>query len=515
MSKPLLELVPDPRPLPWEDMPPNKHTGLPMTPRRWQAAALPKVGEALRNGERPVVVACTGSGKAVLLTEVVRLFEWSCEPDDVIIVSAPTTALVRQLVEDLGSRCQSVGVYYGAAKRLDATVIVVCNASAVRLAAALAMRGRRVRLWLADEAHKTETQGMRDAIEATTPRFLVGLTATPFRSTGCTHLQLFSTVAERYLMQEAIAEGVLVPYRPFWAMESDGEDRDEVCLRLIERHTEGPGVVGADTIADAERYAEYLTARGVPAAAIHSELSDTEKGRLIEALRVGELRCLVHVSMLIEGVDFPWLRWLCLRRAIGSMLALIQQLGRVLRSYPGKVDAVVLDPHSLLETFGIAIPENIGDAEEKAAEDLEDKPERENNGDSTPKAPPRIQAVAEATQWARRALLALMFSGAIPAVKIEGSRWRANAPTASQVQSLARMHKAWARYLPPEMQPAVAQMAKGYRAELTRGAVSDVLGILHAVAAQSPEGGWQARQRWRGPTWPDDLEVPTPPEWMR
>jgi hypothetical protein len=512
--KPALKLVQPPRPEPWEDMPPNKHTGLPMVPRRWQAEALPKIGAALRAGERPVVVACTGAGKAVLLTEMVRLIEWSCTADEVVVVSAPTVALVGQLSEDLGSRCRSVGVYYGKAKRIDATVIVVCNASALRLAAALAVAGRAVKFWLADEAHKTETKVMRDAIEATSPRLLAGMTATPFRSTGCTHLQLFSTVAERYLMADAIAEGVLVPYKPFWPKE-DSDDRDEACLRLILRHTSGPGVVGANTIVDAEAHAEWLTARGVPAEAIHSQLTEEERADRIEALRSGRLRCVVHVAMLIEGVDYPWLRWLCLRRAIGSMVALIQQLGRVLRSYPGKSEAIVLDPHQLLETFGLTLPENIGAAEEKAADELEDKPERDGPGEREGKEPTKIRAVAEATQWARRALLALMFSGAIPDAKIKGSRWRSEPPTAPQLRSLAKMHKAWARYLPPELQPAVAKMARGYREELTRGAVSDVLGILHAVAAQAPEGGWQARQRWRGPTWPEELELPKPPEWMR
>jgi len=492
-------------------MPPNKHTGLPMVPRRWQAEALPLIGDALRRGERPVVVACTGAGKAVLLAEVVRLMAWTCGPSEVVVVSAPTVALVRQLAEDLTARCGRVGLYYGGAKQLGARVVVVCNASAPRLVAELAAAGRTVRLWLADEAHKTETEGMRVAIDGAAPRHLLGFTATPFRSTGCTHLQLFSTVAYRYLMDRAISEGVLVPYDPINSIE--GGEIDAVCLDLIRSHGHGPGVVGATTITDAIAYAAYLTERGVPAAAIHSGTPDAERAALVEALRAGQLRCLVHVALLIEGVDFPWLAWLCLRRPIGSMLALIQQLGRVLRSYPDKRRAVVLDPHDLLGTFGLSAPENIGAAEEAIADELE-APPREDREGGPPKPPPEAVAVSEATQWARRAMLALVFAGALPDIEVRGSVWRSLEPSEKQAQSLARMHKAWGRYLPESLQAPVRALVRG-GLHVQRGAVSDVLSILFAVAHQAPAGGWEARRTWRGPTWPPEMQVPEAPAWMR
>lgn len=511
MSPLALRLAPPPRPLPWEDMPSNKHTGLPMAPRRWQAEALPRIGESLRRGERPVVVACTGAGKAVLLTEVVRLMAWTCGPSEVVVVSAPTVALVRQLVEDLTARCGPVGVYYGGAKRLEARIVVVCNASAPRLVADLAGAGRTVRLWLADEAHKTETDGMRVAIEGATPRFLVGFTATPFRSTGCTYLQLFSEVAYRYLMDQAIGEGVLVPYDPVNSI--DGGEIDAVCLDLIRSHGHGPGVVGATTIPDAVAYATYLTERGVPAEAIHSGTPDAERKALVEALRSGRLRCLVHVALLIEGVDFPWLAWLCLRRPIGSMLALIQQLGRVLRSYPNKTRAIVLDPHDLLGTFGLSAPENIGVAEEEIARQLEKTPS-EDREDGPPKPPPEAVAVSEATQWVRRAMLEMVFSGALPDIEVRGSAWRSLEPSDKQMNSLSRMHKAWARHLPDRLQAPVRALVRG-GLHVQRGAVSDVLSILHAVARQAPQGGWEARRTWRGPVWPSEMEIPEAPAWMR
>lgn len=51
-------------PPPWE--------GAPWTPRRWQAAAFPAVPAALNHKQRAIVSAVAGSGKSVLIAELVQ-----------------------------------------------------------------------------------------------------------------------------------------------------------------------------------------------------------------------------------------------------------------------------------------------------------------------------------------------------------------------------------------------------------------------------------------------------------
>lgn len=503
---------------PWENMPPNKHTGLAMTPRRWQAEALPTVRDALRAGKRPVVVASTGSGKAVLLTELARLLAGRNTPNEVIVISAPTVALVEQLRADLGARIgtSNVGAYYTSRKDTAQPVIVTCNPSAGALVTSLAINGRRVRAWIADECHRTQSDGVKDAIRGSEPRWLCGFTATPFRSVETESLELFDAIAYRYGLVDATKEGVLVPYTVRWPTSTmDGATIDDAVVAMIRAlpADAGAGVVGAMTIPDAKAFADRLTAEGIPAAPISSETPRAERALILGRLQRGELRALVHVALLIEGVDLPWLRWLCLRRPITSPVALIQQLGRVLRSYPGKTGAVVLDPHGLLEGSVVpGRPDAIGEALEAAAErEAQGKPRDPNAVPQTPIERYAV-AVAESTQWARSVLLQMHLSGAIEA-RASGAGWRSEDATPAQLTSLDRMAKAWSRYLPDDVAAGVAALrAASHVQGLPRGAVSDILSILHAVARQAPEGGWEARKGWTGPTWPAGLVFPAAPE---
>jgi hypothetical protein len=192
-------------------------------------------------------------------------------------------------------------------------------------------------------------------------------------------------------------------------------------------------------------------------------------------------------------------------------VALIQQLGRVLRSFPGKTTATILDPHGLLESSVVpGRPDAIGDLEAAAEEEAEGKPRAKGE----PQEPEErlAVAVAESTAWARTVLLEMTLAGAIEP-KVSGSGWRHFPATSAQLSSLDRMAKAWARYLPEDLRAGIAALrAANELHPLHRGAVSDLLSILHAVARQAPEGGWEARRDWPGPTWPAGMALTPAPE---
>jgi hypothetical protein len=72
--------------------------------------------------------------------------------------------------------------------------------------------------------------------------------------------------------------------------------------------------------------------------------------------------------MLQEGVDLPWLRWLCLRRPAASRVRFAQEVGRVLRAAPGKAEAVIFDPHDLFASHALSYEAVLsGMAEESTA----------------------------------------------------------------------------------------------------------------------------------------------------
>lgn len=474
----------------------NPWEGCARPPRRWQALALPLVREALARGDHGVVSAVTGAGKSILIAELCRL-ALARRPDLAVVVSTPTQALVRQLGATIGERVGSdrVGAYYGNAKKPSAAVVVGCNPSTVNLGGDLLGLGRKVGLMIVDECHGSEAETLRLSVPLIAPRWRVGFTATPFRSIPKESLSLWSSVVYRYTLDDALRDGVLVPFRQVDWKGEGSDDVDTVCLGMIRDHAVGPGIVSALHIEDAERYARFLEGSGIAAQAIHSKLSPSEQTKRIAALERGDLRCLVHVSLLAEGVDFPWLRWLCLRRPVQARVRFVQELGRVLRGAPGKTEALVFDPHGLLDLHGIAHPEALGEALEAQAEEGEKK---DPQGEAPERIMPPAVAIGEIMRWARGLVLAFQAAGYVPAQAVRGWAWRSQAPSDRQLSRLVRM--VWIlRYLPePHEEVAIAACARPD--QLRRGGVSDLITVLSAVADGRKRPGWR---------WPA-LEVPVP-----
>ena len=479
--------------------------GLPRPPRRWQAEALPVIRDSLARGQRGVVSACTGAGKSVLIAELCR---GAVERGRRVVVTTPTQALVRQLSATIGERIGAgrVGQFYGAAKQHGRDVVVTCNPS---LPALVATRGALPdTLAICDECHSTEAEILRQFLPVLAPRWQVGFTATPFRSVRHQTLSLWDRLIYRYTLGDALRDGVLVPFRSV-GWEGEETDTDTACATMIAAHLAThpgqPGIVSAVTVADATAYADALSARGVPAAAIHGAMPMREREELLGRLQGGALAALVHCSLLSEGVDLPWLRWLCLRRPVGARVRFIQELGRVLRVAPGKTEAHVLDPHDLLGLHGLQHAEALGEAMER-----ETGEGREGGGERERGELPRVVAVEAATRWARGLLLALQAAGIAGESQVASRGWRTKPTTPKQANALSRM--AWAvRHLPEEARgPARAIIERA--GNLQAGATSDLLGVLVAVASAAAPMR-QRRQHW---PWPAGIEVPELPDgWAR
>ena len=337
------------------------------TPWPWQAEAMVAVVDALRDGGSVVVQAVMGSGKSVLIAELVAAA--SLRPREVVVVTTSSQRLVGQLSETLQARGLAPGQYYARRKQATRRVIVACIDSAEQLAARLDDLGRRCVLWIADEAHRTECDTVHRAMELLAPERSVGVSATPYRSARSEELSLFRAVAYSYGPVPALRDGVILPWRVIpWT--GGQAPIDEAATEMIQRYglPAGPGVVSADSIQDAEGYAGVLRHADIRAEAIHSQQSSAAQHTLLDDLRAGRLQVLVHVAMLQEGIDLPWLRWICLRRAVSSRVRFAQEVGRVLRRAPGKEHGIVLDPHDLFGSLTMDYEAVLyGQAEETAA----------------------------------------------------------------------------------------------------------------------------------------------------
>lgn len=457
-------------------------------PRRWQAEALPIALDSLRRKENAIVCAIMGSGKSVLIAEV------CASGTGRVVVTVPTVALVEQLAETIGARCPGeVGQFYGQAKETGRRITIVCLASLRQYAAAtrdLVLPA----LWIADEAHKTEAATVLEAHKLLQPVRSLGFTATPFRSRKTQELSLWSKLVYEYGVKQAMQDGVIVPYRlQLW---TGGEVTvDEACIKMISTSS-GPGLVNARDVDDAEQFAAMLTRCGLEAATVHSKIAREEVQSRIAMLKAGKLACIVHVNMLTEGVDLPWLQWLCMRRSVKSPVRFCQEVGRVLRAYPGKTEAVLLDPNDLFDSLGLsyeavlqgqALPKGIADVE-RALDEFSD--ELDADGIGTPER----WAVCHAAwrRYLKMLLHACIATGKVEQ-KITSKHWRSREPSPRQLETAAKFLRGTKSdtSIPKPHRRHLTRIADNVD-RLTRGDVSDLFSILAAfkVARELNEPLW-------------------------
>lgn len=114
---------------------------------------------------------------------------------------------------------------------------------------------------------------------------------------------------------------------------------DAVKLHAADRRP----IIFAASVDAAHQIADALTLADYPALAVTGEQSyDIRQGKY-EFYRLGFARALVTVMVLTEGADFPMCDAVVLARPTRSSNLYSQMVGRALRLYDGKDDALVLD----------------------------------------------------------------------------------------------------------------------------------------------------------------------------
>jgi superfamily II DNA or RNA helicase len=469
----------------------------------WQLEAYGVAMSSIRSSEHHVIQACTGAGKTYLQGAICRTILATLKPGWVIINTAPRVSLVEQTAEAYEKIMPGeVGTWYGRRKRLS-RLVVACQSSADTLADEIAARGLRVAFWLADEVHRADTDRLLESIERLAPRTRLGLTATPFRADARLSLRGWSRLAYSYPIDRAITEGVLVPWAPVsWA--GDLECGNVATLQMIQESAPpGPGLVSAADITDATWYAEYLSEAGVPAQAIHSKLSKKEQKSRIAGLLSGELRCLAHVDLLTEGVDLPPLRWLAMRRSRGSAVAIVQEVGRILRTcepdqWGEKTVATVLMPRPtpILESVG-RDPALQAELLRKAAES-EVSPKEETDEDPVETLISDAIRRGDVANWLNELAIAVQSQGVEvrtpdldrPEVAITSKQYRA------VMWILANRRRAGVRLFPGRVREVMYSIMK-YPSALTALDASRLLAVVYGAGERYRSEYQRTHRHWR------------------
>lgn len=247
-----------------------------------------------------------------------------------------------------------------------------------------------------DEFHHAVANGYRKILEYFTPRFLLGLTATPERLDNKDVFALcdYNTVYEARL-SEAIQKGWLVPFRYYGVYDDTNydsvlyrngsydeaqleqalsrENRAEAILEHYRKYNSRRALGFCSGRMHACYMAKYFRTKGIPSCAVisgsvadNSYLADggsirqggissgasdgvlyedvvMDRTEALEKLKSGQIKIIFSVDMFNEGVDIPALDMVLFLRPTESPTVFLQQLGRGLRWDENKKYLNILD----------------------------------------------------------------------------------------------------------------------------------------------------------------------------
>ncbi len=223
---------------------------------------------------------------------------------------------------------------------------------------------------IVDEFHHAVSNNYKKIINYFTPKFLLGLTATPERldSKDVFALCDYNMVYEVRL-KDAINKGWLVPFRYYGIYDEtvNYEDidykngkyddkqleealmlnkRGEVILNHYLKYNSKRAIGFCTSRHHAEYMAKVFNENNIPSAAVYSgekgEYSE-ERNIALSKLTSGELKVIFSVDMFNEGLDVPAIDMVMFLRPTQSPTIFLQQLGRGLRKFKDKKYLNVLD----------------------------------------------------------------------------------------------------------------------------------------------------------------------------
>ncbi len=291
----------------------------------------------------PIVDACVGSGKSLLIADLLKtvMEKW---PNQRVIMIVASRELVRQnhqALLDIWPEAP-VGIHSAGLRKKDIfNQIIFASIGSV---AKKAMQLGRFDIGLIDECHNINTKktGMyREFIhemEKINPLFrVIGYTGTPYRGNGVWLHKgkdaLFNDIAVSISMRRMLDEGYLCPL-------TIGETKTKI-------DASGVGIRNGDYIlsqlSKVADNSELIKSRGISSTIVHGKTPVVERDKHLADFKSRKIRCMVNCMVLTVGWNNPATDLIALLRNTKSPVLYVQIAGRGMRLHPDKENCLWLD----------------------------------------------------------------------------------------------------------------------------------------------------------------------------
>lgn len=254
---------------------------------------------------------------------------------------------------------------------------------------------------LAHNCHLSISETRKDIIEHYDGKVVIGFTATPARGDGRGLGELYQDLVLGPTVRLLTDQGHLVPLRYFAPSKPDlagiklNKDRDYNETQLGKRMNDAKligdiienwqriaptrrTVVFCVNVAHSKSVCAAFVAAGVVAEHLDGETPADERADILERVKNGSTQVLCNVFVASYGLDIPALDCCVLARPTKNITLYLQTVGRVLRTFLDKLDAILIDHAGAIEENGFAddfIPwsldgdETVKERKKKAAEE--------------------------------------------------------------------------------------------------------------------------------------------------
>ena len=347
----------------------------------YQTEMKERIDVAFRSYRSVMVQMPTGTGKTVLLSEVVKGEEQRVKDPWVWIV-VHRRELVEQIRDTLNTM---LSCPYST---LDTTSPLLSENSRIKVMSIQWLSrhyqdmAEKPSLIVIDEAHHAVAKTYAEVMNAYPEARKLGVTATPCRLNKKGFTDLFDVLLQSWPTKKFIADGRLSLYdymsikadsidqRMVFGLTKRGADGDfslkemsekldvqpsieRLCDTILRYASNKKGIVYAIDIKHAEHIAEQYRVHGIHAVAISSKTPNDERRLTIDKFKAGLIQVLVNVDLFGEGFDCPDVEFIQLARPTLSLAKYLQQVGRGMRVFEGKKFCLILDNVGLYRLFGL------------------------------------------------------------------------------------------------------------------------------------------------------------------
>ena len=318
------------------------------------------------NKNKALIISATGTGKTYLSAFDVKNFN----PKKLLFVVHRLNIAKNALetFKTLFKDQKTYGIYSGNKRELDADFLFSTVQTISREEHLLSFEKDAFDYIIIDESHRSGAESYLRLIEHFTPKFLLGMTATPERTDGNDIFSLFDhNIAYEIRLNRAMEEGMLSEFHYFGITDlivnNDviddtrdfrflaNDERVDKIIKIAKLYGSDNGItrglIFCSTNKESQSLSLKFNEKGFKTIALSGNDSETERQNAITKLESNcnneRLDYIFTVDIFNEGIDIPKINQIIMLRPTDSAIIFVQQLGRGLRRTEGKEYLTVVD----------------------------------------------------------------------------------------------------------------------------------------------------------------------------